>query len=79
MVRATVEDITRDLAGYLRRVAAGETVLVIQADQPVAEIKPVQVESRAKRPFGLCAGEFSVPADFDAPLPDDVLDDFDGK
>jgi hypothetical protein len=29
-----------------------------------------------RRPFGLCAGEFRVPEDFDAPLPNDVLDAF---
>ena len=31
------------------------------------------------RPFGLCAGEFIVPDDFDAPLPDDILAEFEGK
>ncbi len=31
------------------------------------------------RPFALCAGEFIVPEDFDAPLPDDILDAFKGK
>lgn len=28
------------------------------------------------RPAGLCAGEFAVTAEFDAPLPDDVLERF---
>ncbi len=28
------------------------------------------------RPIGLCKGEFSVPEDFDAPLPEDILQDF---
>jgi antitoxin (DNA-binding transcriptional repressor) of toxin-antitoxin stability system len=79
MVRATVDDITRDLAGYLRRVEAGETVLVTRADRLVAEIKPVLPRHPALRPFGLCAGEFEVPGDFDAPLPDDLLSEFDGK
>lgn len=32
--------------------------------------------TRELRPFGLCRGEFRVPDDFDAPLPEDVLDDF---
>lgn len=32
--------------------------------------------SQGLRPFGLAKGEFSVPEDFDAPLPEDVLDDF---
>ncbi|MFN5398524.1 MAG: DUF2281 domain-containing protein [Pseudanabaena sp.] len=28
------------------------------------------------RPYGLCTGEFTVPENFDDPLPDDVLQDF---
>ncbi len=35
-------------------------------------------ESGAKnlRPFGLSANSFVVPEDFDAPLPDEILEDF---
>jgi hypothetical protein len=29
--------------------------------------------ARLPRPYGLCAGEFEVPDDFDAPLPESVL------
>jgi hypothetical protein len=28
------------------------------------------------RPFGLCKGEFVVPDDFDAPLPEEVMASF---
>jgi hypothetical protein len=28
------------------------------------------------RPFALCAGEFTVPPDFNDPLPDDILRNF---
>jgi len=31
------------------------------------------------RPFGLCAGEFVVPENFDEPLPEDILSAFEGK
>lgn len=31
-----------------------------------------------ERPFGLCAGAFRVPDDFDAPLPEDILLAFEG-
>ncbi|MDM8532707.1 hypothetical protein QUF63_16215 [Anaerolineales bacterium HSG25] len=31
------------------------------------------------RPFGLCEGEFVVPDDFDDPLPDDILNAFEGR
>ncbi|MFP4079716.1 MAG: DUF2281 domain-containing protein [Ectothiorhodospira sp.] len=32
--------------------------------------------SAKERPMGLCKGEFTVPDDFDAPLPDEILRDF---
>lgn len=38
--------------------------------------RPTQFVSR---PIGLCAGEFIVPADFDDPLPPDILDAFEGR
>ncbi len=44
----------------------------------VEVLDPEMLNARAvqPRPFGLCEGEFSVPDDFDAPLPEDVLEDF---
>ncbi len=36
-------------------------------------------EIKQLRPFGLCAGEFRVPDDFDAPLPEEILSAFEGK
>jgi len=31
------------------------------------------------RPIGLAKGQFTVPEDFNAPLPEDVLQTFEGK
>ena len=78
MVQVSVEEIQRDLATYLQRVEAGETVVIVRAGQPVAEMKPVALDTKPVRPFGLCAGEFTVPEDFDAPLPEDILNAFEG-
>lgn len=36
-------------------------------------------EMTEPRPIGLCAGEFQVPDDFDAPLPEDVIDRFEAS
>ncbi len=81
MITISVDEIQRDLPGYLKRVEAGETLLVVQADRPVAQIKPVNqdVGTRQLRPAGLCTGEFTVPDDFDAPLPEDILRGFEGR
>lgn len=85
MVTINIDEMQRDLVGYLHRVQAGETLLVLEADQPLAEIKPIRdlgndftANWGEPRPFGACAGDFIVPDDFDAPLPDDVLQDFEG-
>ena len=78
MIQVSVEDMQRDLPAYLQRVEAGETVVIVRAGQPVAEIKPVVAGAKKLRPFGLCAGEFTVPEDFDAPLPEDMLNAFEG-
>lgn len=81
MTTISVDEMKRDVAGYLHRAQAGETLVITEANKPMVEIKPVhQPESASQlRPIGLCAGKFVVPDDFDAPLPDDVLNDFEGK
>ena len=78
MVQVSGEAIQQDLAAHLQQVEAGETVVIVRADQPIAEMRPVALEAKPLRPFGLCAGEFTVPEDFDAPLPEDILNAFEG-
>jgi antitoxin (DNA-binding transcriptional repressor) of toxin-antitoxin stability system len=63
---------------YLQRVEAGETVVIVRAGPAVAEMKPVMPGIKTLRPYGLCAGEFTVPGDYDAPLPEDILNAFEG-
>lgn len=75
----SLREIERDPAAYLRRVEGGETLLVVRDHRPVAEIKPVAAAPQGPRPFGLSAGEFTVPPGFDDPLPEDVLRDFEGR
>ena len=79
MTQINLEDIQQDLSTYLQRVEAGETLVIIRAGKPVAEVKPIVPRVESLRPFGLCAGEFTVPEDFDAPLPEDILNAFEAK
>ena len=75
----TIDEIRQDLKSYLQRVKAGETFLILDADQPVAEIKPVTRSREGLRPYALCAGEFRVPDDFDMPLPEEIMAQFEGR
>lgn len=53
-------------------------LLAASAMAEYAELRPIS-STKQLRPFGLCAGEFTVPDDFDAPLPEDILSAFEGK
>ncbi len=78
MSTITVQDIQSDPLGFLRRIEAGEAFVVVRGERPLAEVRPLAATAAEPRPFGLCAGRFTVPADFDSPLPDDLLKDFEG-
>ena len=78
MSTISVQDIQRDLLAFLRRVEAGESFLVVSGEHPLAEVRPVPAQANQLRPFGLCAGQFIVPPEFDRPLPDEVLQEFEG-
>jgi prevent-host-death family protein len=62
----------------LRRVAAGEEITIANRGVPVARLVPV-LREKSRRILGILRGEFNVPDDFDAPLPDDLLDLFEGR
>ena len=79
MTHVSIEEMQRDLSACLKRVEAGETLLIVRAGKPVAEVKPVGASVENLRPFGLCKGEFTVPDNFDAPLPEDIVKAFEGK
>jgi len=77
-MNATLEEVENGPAEYLHRVLDGETIIVYQGKRAVAEIRPL-AESDQLRPVGLAEGEFVVPDDFDDPLPEDLLDAFEGR
>ena len=60
--------------------AAGAEIIIAKAGKPVAKLVPLTpVEKQSKRKLGALAGQASVSADYDAPLPDAVLDAFEGR
>ena len=59
-----------------------DTLENIQPSEPLKNQNPPKAftpKRRKQRPFGLCAGEFVVPEDFNAPLPEEILNAFEGK
>lgn len=75
MIEVGVHEAKTHLSQLLRRVASGEEVLIKRGDEPVARLVAVRPPG-AKRVLGTERGKIVVSEDFDAPLPDDVLDLF---
>ena len=74
MPEATVHEAKTHLSRLLRRVEAGEEFVILRGRKPVARLVPVGAPRR--REFGIDRGLFTVPDDFDDPLPDDLLAEF---
>jgi prevent-host-death family protein len=69
-----VHEAKTHLSRLLERVAAGEEVIIAKSGKPVARLVPVAAPG--KRPLGLDAGKGWIADDFDAPLPQELLDEF---
>jgi antitoxin (DNA-binding transcriptional repressor) of toxin-antitoxin stability system len=76
MKTVDITTLSLHLGDYLDLVRAGETVVIADREKPIAELRPSATGELERRPFGLCKGEFVVPDDFDAPLPEEILNDF---
>ena len=67
------------LSRLVEEAAAGEEIVIAKAGKAVARLVPLGERETGKRPLGLLAGKMKIGADFDAPLPADVLDAFEGR
>src|SRR5260370_22897370 len=78
MSTISVQEIQRDPLTFLQHIEAGEAFVVVRDERPLAEVRPLRMAIAQPRPFGLCAGQFTVPSNFDRPLPENVLKEFEG-
>ncbi|MCK4869350.1 MAG: type II toxin-antitoxin system Phd/YefM family antitoxin [Alphaproteobacteria bacterium] len=67
-----------NLSRLVEQAAAGEEIVIAKAGKPLARLSPLR-DGRGPRKPGCLAGLFHVSDDFDAPLPDDLLDEFEGR
>ena len=62
----------------LDRIAIGEEVVITDEGEPVAKLVPIPSKTKKRRKFrfGSAKGEFTVPDDFNDPLPKEIEDLF---
>jgi len=63
------------LSRLLARVQAGEEIVIARAGKPIARLVPI-VEHISRRVPGTAKSVTRMAADFDAPLPDSTLAQF---
>jgi prevent-host-death family protein len=78
MIMINIHEAKARLSEFVDAAANGEQVVICRRNQPVAELRPVASARRTPRPVGGPKWNFSVPASFFEPLPDDDLEAFDG-
>lgn len=69
-----VHEAKTHLSELLEQVVAGEEITITRRGEAVARLVPAS--RSATRRFGLDRGQLTVPDDFDAPLPEELLASF---
>lgn len=65
------------LSELVDRAEGGEEIVIAKAGRPVARLVPLRAVREARAP-GRWGRTVKIAADFDAPLPDELLRDFEG-
>jgi len=75
MRQVNIHEAKTNLSRLIEEVEHGEEVIIARHNRPVARLV---VFSSVERKPGSMKGKISIHGDFNAPLPDDVLNDFEG-
>ena len=77
-IRLNIHEAKTHLSRHLNEMSENDRIVLCRRNLPVAEVRLLPVR-RQKRQLGLAQGEFTVPASFFEPLPEDLLDAFEGN
>jgi len=71
-MQVNVHQAKTHLSRLLEHAMAGEEVIIMRAGRPLVRLMPVEHAPHARK-LGTAKGDFIVPDDFDAPLPEEIL------
>lgn len=74
-VQINIYEAKTTFSKLINKAIAGEEIIIARAGKPVAKIVPFQ-EPRRDRVPGSAKGKISISKNFDAPLPEDLLEAF---
>lgn len=79
METINIHDGKTNLSDLLSRVERGEEIIIFNQGIPVAKLVPFHPSSNRRASLGQDRGKFTVPEDFNAALPNDILAAFEGE
>jgi prevent-host-death family protein len=74
MIRVKMHEAKTNLSRLAARAAAGEEVIIMRGNTPVARIVPLAVEEKPRRQPGRLKGLIDFDERFFEPLPEDELE-----
>ncbi len=66
------------LSRIVDEVAGGAEIIIAKAGKPMARLAPITPRARKKK-LGLLKGKVNVPDDFNTPLDEEVIAEFEGR
>jgi len=77
MRQVNIHEAKTHLSQLVEEAANGNEIIIAKAGKPVARLVGMDVDS-TPRPRGPLKGKIWIADDFDAPLPEETLRDFEG-
>ncbi|WP_213697465.1 type II toxin-antitoxin system Phd/YefM family antitoxin [Acetomicrobium sp.] len=75
LLKVNVHEAKTNLSKLLAQVEEGKEVIIARAGKPVARLVPIERQTVQRIP-GSAKGKLVIADDFDAPLPEDILNEF---
>jgi prevent-host-death family protein len=78
MEQVNIHQAKTHLSELLNRAMMGEEIVIARAGKPIVRLVPVETPTE-DRVLGQDEGLFTVPEDFNDPLPEELLSAFEGE
>jgi prevent-host-death family protein len=78
MITVNIHEAKTHFSKLIDAVMHGDEVIIAKAGKPAARLVPI-APLRPKRKPGALKGKIKIAHDFNAPLPEDLLNQFEGK
>ncbi len=76
MSQVNIHEAKTHLSRLVKEAANGKEIIIAIAGKPAARLMPLEATPTKKRKPGRLKGKIRIAGDFDAPLPDELLRQF---